>query len=127
MHASKSFKFALLGVAMLLAASAFAANKGSLEILDPVTVNGKQLSAGSYSVRWEGNGPAVELSIVKSGKVVATSPAKLVEMDHSAGGDSAVVKVNPDGSRALSQIRFGGKKYALAIGEDSGAGSSGSR
>jgi hypothetical protein len=29
-----------------------------------------------------------------------------------------VVNTNGDGSRTLSQIRFSGKKYALAIGGD---------
>src|SRR5690242_12630588 len=42
MTASKISKGLLLGLALLLATSVFAANKGSLQVSDPVTVNGKQ-------------------------------------------------------------------------------------
>ncbi len=46
MTVSKISKGLLLGLALLLATSVFAANKGSLQVSDPVTVNGKQIPAG---------------------------------------------------------------------------------
>jgi len=71
----------LLGLALLLATSVFAAtNKGSMQLVDPVTVSGKQLPAGDYSVKWDGSGPNVELSILKGNKVVATTPARLIDL-----------------------------------------------
>lgn len=109
----------LLGLALLLATSAFAANKGSLMVSDPVTVSGKQLSAGEYTVKWEGNGPNVELNFLHGNKVVATTPARLIDLDRSPSGNTAVVKQNGDGSKTLSEIRFAGKKYALALGDES--------
>jgi len=123
------FKGVLVGLALLLATSAFAAsNKGSMQLLDPVTVSGKQLPAGEYSVKWDGNGPNVELSILRGNKVVATTPARLIDLSQKSNGDSAIVQQNGDGSRSLTQIHFGGKKYALAIGNESasmdGSGSS---
>ena len=119
----------LLGLALLLATSAFAAsNKGSMQLLDPVTVSGKQLPAGDYSVKWDGSGPNVELSILRGSKVVATTPARLIDLNQKTNGDAAVVKKNDDGSKSLSEIRFGGKRYALAIGQETasmeGSGSS---
>ena len=119
----------LLGLAVLLATGAFAAvNKGSVQLLDPVTVSGKQLPAGDYSVKWDGNGPNVELSILRGSKVVATTPARLIDLNQKTNGDAAVVKNNDDGSKSLSEIRFGGKRYALAIGQETasmdGSGSS---
>jgi len=104
---------------LLLATSAFAANKGSLQVSDPVTVSGKQLAPGAYTVKWEGNGPNVELNILQGKKVVATMPARLIDLNRSADGDSAVVRKNDDGSRTLAEIRFAGKKYALALGNES--------
>jgi hypothetical protein len=112
------YKGLLLGLALLLATSAFAANKGSLKVNDPVTINGKQLAAGEYKVTWDGNGPSVELHIMQGKNVVATVPAKMVDLPRAASDDGAVVNTNGDGSRTLSQIRFSGKKYALAIGGD---------
>jgi hypothetical protein len=118
MKASRMYKGLLLGLALLLATSAFAANKGSLKVNDPVTINGKQLAAGEYKVSWDGSGPSVELHIMQGKNVVATVPAKMVDLPRAASDDGAVVNTNGDGSRTLSQIRFSGKKYALAIGGD---------
>ena len=119
----------LLGLALLLATSAFAAsNRGSMELMDPVTVSGKQLPAGEYFVKWDGSGPNVELNILKGNKVVATTPARLIDLSEKPNSDSAIVQQNGDGSRSLTEIHFGGKKYALAIGNESasmdGSGSS---
>ena len=119
MKASKISKGLLLGLALLLATSAFAANKGSLQVSDEVTVSGKQLARGEYTVKWEGDGPNVELNILQGKKVVATTPARLIDLNRSADGDSAVVRKNDDGSRTLAEIRFAGKKYALALGNES--------
>jgi hypothetical protein len=125
MKVSKISKGLLLGLALLLATSAFAANKGSLLVSDSFTVSGKQLAAGDYTVKWEGNGPNVELSILQGKTVVATTPARLVDLNSSASQNAAVVRKNGDGSRALTEIRFSGKKYALAIGEETAKAESG--
>jgi len=44
-------------------------------------------------------------------------PAHLVDLDRAPGSDAAVTTSNADG-RSLTQIRFSGKKAALAIGEE---------
>jgi hypothetical protein len=119
MKVSKISKGLLLGLALLLATSVFAANKGSLQLNDPLLVNGKQLAAGEYKLQWEGTGPSVELSILRGKNVVASVPARLVDLDRPAQADLTIVKQNADGNKALSEIRFGGKKYSLAIGEES--------
>ena len=106
----------LLGLALLLATSAFAAaNKGSMQLLDPVTVSGKQLPAGDYSVQWDGSGPNVEVNILKGKKVVATTPARLIDLNQKPDRDAAVVRNNDDGSRSLAEIHFGGKKYGWQL------------
>ena len=119
MKFSNTSKGLLLGLALLLATSAFAANKGSLQVSDTVNVSGKSLAAGEYNVKWEGNGPNVELNILQGKKVVATIPARLIDLDRSAPGNTSVIKRNGDGSKTLSEIRFAGKKYALALGDES--------
>jgi hypothetical protein len=115
MSVSKISKGLLLGLALLLATSGFAANKGSLEVNDPVTVSGTQLAAGEYTVKWDGAGPNVELNIMKGKNVVATVPARVVDLSQSPSRDALVTIVNDDGHKSLSEIRFSGKKYALAI------------
>lgn len=112
-------KLMTLALALLLATSAFASDshKASLQTFDPVQVSGKQLPAGEYQVKWEGSGPDVQLSILKNNKVVATAPAKIVELDQKTQGDAALVNKSADGTRQLTGLRFAGKKFGLAIGE----------
>jgi hypothetical protein len=119
MTVSKISKSVLLGLALLLATSGFAANKGSLQVNDTVTVNGKQLAAGDYTVKWDGAGPNVELNILRGKNVVATVPARMVELEQTPGRDSVVTTVNSDGRKALNEIRFSGKKQAIAINAES--------
>jgi hypothetical protein len=125
MKASKISKGLLLGLALLLATSVFAANKGTLQVSDPVTVNGKQIGAGDYTVKWEGTGPNVELSILRGKNVVATVPARMVDLDRVPSRDSAVTVVSPDGHKSLNEIRFSGKKYAFAVGAQTAQAGSG--
>jgi hypothetical protein len=125
MNASKISKGLLLGLALLLATSVFAANKGSLQVSDPVTVNGRQIAAGEYTVKWEGNGPSVELNILRGKNVVATVPARVIDLDRVSDRDSAVTIVNSDGHKSLNEIRFSGKKYALAVGAETAKAESG--
>lgn len=114
----KRSKNLFLGLALLLATSAFAANKGSLSVQEAVTVNGTRLAAGDYKVQWDGNGPNVELSITQGKKVLAKVPARMVNLDQPAQGDSAVVRNNNDGSKSLTEVRLSGKRFAFAVGEE---------
>ena len=118
MKFSLTSKLVTLAVALVLATSAFAGSdthKGTLQVFDPVQVNGKQIPAGEYQLKWEGSGSDVQLNIMKGKKVLATSQAKLVDLEQKANSDSAIVSKNDDGTRTLNQIRFGGKKYALSL------------
>lgn len=116
----------LLGLTLLLATSLFAAsNKGSLQTMSDVTVSGKTLPAGEYSLQWEGTGSNVVLNILKGKTVVATTPARLVDLNQSPSSDGAVIRSNDDGSRSLAEVRFGGKKYALQIGGESASAEAG--
>jgi hypothetical protein len=118
MKLSNVSKSVVLGLAVLLGTSAFAANKTTLQVQDPLTVSGTKLKPGDYKVEWEGSGPSVELSILKGKNVIAKVPAHVVELPDASPSDAAVVKKNDDGSRSLSEIRMSGKKYALAVGEE---------
>jgi endonuclease V-like protein UPF0215 family len=109
-------KTVVLGLAVLLASSAFASNnKGSLLVGEAFEINGQQLPAGEYQVRWDGTGSTVEISFMQGKKELAKTSAKMVPLDTVSYGDSAVVDHN-SGKAAISEIRFSGKKFALVIG-----------
>ncbi len=108
-------KLAVLGLAVLLATSAFASNKGTMTLQEAVQVNGTQLPAGEYQVRWDGTGSNVEVSFLQGKKEVAKTPAKVIELPKANGYDSSVVD-HSSGAASLTEVRFANKKTALAIG-----------
>jgi hypothetical protein len=112
-------KSLFLGLALLLASSAFAATKASLQLTNPVTVNGTSLKPGDYKVQWEGNGPNVELSIMQGKNVIAKTSAHVVDLENPSANDAAVTRKNDSGPNSLTGIRFQGKKFALELGEAS--------
>jgi hypothetical protein len=57
-------------------------------------------------------------------KEVAKTTAKLVSLDQVSANDSAVID-HASGRATISEVRFGGKKYALVIGGDEKAEISG--
>jgi hypothetical protein len=119
-------KSLVLGLALLFASSAFAATKASLQLNNPVTVNGTTLKAGDYKVQWEGSGPNVELSILHGKDVVAKVPARVVELQAPAASDAAVTRKSDSGPNTLAGLRFEGKRFALELGEASDSMQSGS-
>ncbi len=50
-------KSLVMGLALLLACSAFAATKANLSLQTPTTVNGTKLKAGDYKLEWDGSCP----------------------------------------------------------------------
>ncbi len=119
-------KSLVMGLALLLASSAFAATKASLQLNNPVTVNGTKLKPGDYKLQWEGAGSNVELSILQGNKVIAKAPAHVVELDTPAANDAAVTRKSDSGTSSLAGIRFQGKKLALELGEASDSMQAGS-
>jgi len=119
-------KSLVMGLALLLASSAFAATKGELQLQSTATVNGTQLKPGDYKLQWDGTGPTVEVSIMKGKNVLAKVPAKLVDLPFPAQNNAAVVKNNDDGTSSLAGVRFEGKKFALDLSESGDSMQSGS-
>ena len=119
-------KSLVMGLALLLATSAFAGTKASLTLQDRVTVNGTTLKAGDYKLQWDGSGPDVEVSIMQGKAVLAKVPAKLVDLESPAANNAAVVTNNNDGTRSLTGARFEGKKFALEMSESNDGAQAGS-
>ena len=108
-------KTAVLGLAVLLATSAFASNKGTLQVQEPCEVAGQQLAAGEYQLRWDGTGSNVEVSFMQGKREIAKSSAKVVNLDKASDYDSSLVD-HSSGKAIVTEVRFAGKKYALALG-----------
>ena len=118
-------KTVVLGLAVLLATSAFASDKGSLQVREAIEVNGQRLAPGEYQVRWDGTGSNVEVSFMQGKKEVAKTSATVVSLDKAYEHDSAIIE-RTAGKPTVSEVRFAGKKYALTIGATEKASMSGS-
>jgi hypothetical protein len=104
--------------ALLLAASAVAApaSKGTLKLFEPVTVEGKELAPGQYTVEWTGEGPNVQLNIANSKNAVSAVPARIVPISIKNKTSGYSSEKQQDG-RILTSVFFEGKAYDLQIGE----------
>lgn len=120
----RSMKGIALAGVVLLAGSALAASKGSLELQEPANLAGTQLKSGAYTVQWEGTGDQVQLKIFQGKKKVASTSAKMVMLDKPLQRDAALLRRNDDGSMTVTRINFGKKNFALEI-SSAGGGSGG--
>lgn len=111
-------KSLVMGLALLLASSAFAVTKQHLTLNSPATINGTKLKAGEYKLEWDGSSN-VEVSIMQGKTVLAKVQAKVVDLSTPAPNSAAVVRKNEDGTSTLSGARFEGKKFALEISDSS--------
>jgi hypothetical protein len=116
----QSLKGISLAAVVLVAGSALAASKGSLELQHPTSVGGKELAKGNYTVQWAGSGDQVELKIFQGKNAIATTSARVVKVGRQPS-NAAVTVTNGDGTSSLAQIRFGGKDYALELSSEGGA------
>jgi hypothetical protein len=113
----------LFGAALLLSSSAFAreANKSSLQLRDKVTVEGKSLNSGDYTVQWSGSGPTVQVTILQGKQTVATLSAHLTEQPTPNPENAYGTADGLDGSRSLTVIYPAGKRVALELNQNAGA------
>jgi hypothetical protein len=120
MKVSRSL-FGVTLASVLLASSAFGAtaNKGTLKLFVPVTVQGKQLAPGQYTVEWNGEGPNVQLNIADGKNTVTAIPARIVPVSAKNQSSGYSSEKQPDGQETLKNVFFAGKTYELQIGEQS--------
>lgn len=110
---------AILSMSLLFGIAAATADdtyKDSFKIGTAILVNGKQLSAGEYQVKWEGTGPILEVSISQHDKVLLTVPARVETLPVKSDADITELRTAPDGSRTLSAVHFENKDYMLVFG-----------
>jgi len=80
-------------------------------------VSGTTLPAGQYAVRWEAQNPQASVEFVRNKKVVASAPCKLEDRGKKYDSSTVIYATNPDGSNAISEIRFAGSSEVLVFSE----------
>ena len=99
----KNLYVGLLALLMTVPVAMFAkTDKVNVNFDSPTVVAGKKLAAGNYEVKWNGNGPAVQVNFLKNNKVVATAPAKIIDKNNPY--NNAVEAQTEGNSQVLTAI-----------------------
>lgn len=84
-----------------------------------VMLNGAQTPEGDYTIRWESYVTDATVKFLRNDFVITTADGKWEKRDVKYPRDAYVYKRNPDGSRTLLEIHFGGMRKALVFGKPS--------
>ena len=108
--------FALVVCALLGASASAGVKRRSVSIGDDVTVGDTVVKKGDYEITFDDQ--AQELKILKGGKVVAQTPARVEEGKGAGRYKSAFTTVkDADGARLLSGVSIGGKYVVISSGK----------
>jgi hypothetical protein len=105
----------ILVVSLIAGLSAYADNSRPFFLRTPATLNGAEVPAGVYRLSWEEHSLTVRVTLSKDGRFIATAQGTWVKHGAKYPGDAALLRVNPDGSRSLVEIRLAGMKRTIVL------------
>jgi hypothetical protein len=107
-------------LASSLSLNAFAKDKNETHVWfsERVQIGSNEVKPGDYKLQWDGNGPDVQVKVVKGKDVVATVPAKLLanESARNSTGDAVTISGNGD-VKQLDRVDFARGRQSLVFGE----------
>jgi hypothetical protein len=95
-------------------------NETRVTLSDSVQVGTTELKPGDYTLRWEGNGPDVQVKVLQGRNLVATVPAKLEQGTSGRNAPDAITIGSVSNVKTLDQVDFAGGKRSLVFGEATG-------
>lgn len=114
--------------ALFFAGAAISAesNKTTVRIDQKITVDGKTLDSGKYTAEWTGEGPNVQVTLLRGKDTVATFAAQIKQEASPNSTDAIGTTAGPDGSKQLTSIYPNGKRISLQLSDNGSASPSGS-
>lgn len=91
----------------------------SFTFISSVTLNGSRTPEGDYTISWESYIGDASVKFLRNNSVVTTTEGRWVKREAKYPRDAYVYRRNPDGSRTLLEIHFGGMRQALVFGKPS--------
>lgn len=108
-------RYALLALALALSISAFAKPKSeNVTLYHDATLNGTNLPAGDYVVKYDTEGTNTQVKFMKGNKEVATATGQVKTLPKKVGSSQIVLNTEGNG-RSISEIDFGGKDTAISF------------
>src|SRR5579872_1171060 len=86
-------------------------------LVSSVMLNGARTPEGDYIVSWESYIGDASVKFLRNHSVVASADGRWVKRDVKYPHDAYMYRRNPDGSRTLLEIHFGGMRQALVFGK----------
>lgn len=91
----------------------------SLTLASTLSTEGGSAPEGDYVISWESYIGNASVKFLRNNLLVAKANARWEKRDAKYHWDSYVYRKNPDGSRTLLEIHFGGMRQALVFGKAS--------
>jgi hypothetical protein len=113
-------RIALIALIVTLSLSAFAKPKSeSISLFQDVTVNGTNVPAGDYVVKYDIDGSNAQVKFTQHGKEIASANGQVKTLSKKPVQNQVLLNT-VGSSRTISEIDFGGKDTAITF-ESSGA------
>jgi hypothetical protein len=101
----------------------FASISASAKVIPPrplfldrdITVNGAEVPHGIYTLALESHGASVRATLSREGRFIATAHGLWVRHGIKYAQDAVLLRVNPDGTRSLTEIRLAGSAKTIVI------------
>src|SRR5437868_15383999 len=115
----KTLKTIVRAMTILFATSCIAVAAGpktsqNVNLENSLNVNGQILKAGDVDVRWVTHSPQATVTFVQR-KANVTAEGVYVTRPEKAERDAVVYRSNPDGSKSLIELQFGGSNKVLSF------------
>jgi hypothetical protein len=101
--------------ALARCASAFAETSTKVTLGSALSLNGTELKAGQYKVRWEEHSPEVKVTFSQGKKEIATAQGKIVDRGVQYRRNMVLDERKPDGSRMVVEIQLAGTNKAIVF------------
>lgn len=85
----------------------------------PVTLEGAEVPQGMYELVLDTNNSGVHVELWKQGRFVAAGRAAIVKGGLKYTQNALLLRVNPDGSRSLIEIRLAGTAKSIVLQDQS--------
>jgi len=110
----------LLVLALTLSISAFAKPKSeNITLYHDATINGTNLPAGEYVVKYDVDGSNAQVKFMKGSKEVASANGQVKTLSKKSVSNQIVLN-DAGNARSIAEIDFGGKDTAISF-ESAGA------
>jgi hypothetical protein len=105
----------VVAFALSLPALAKDVNSGNFDLPQTAKIGSTVLHPGHYKAEWTGPDTALQVSILRNGKTVATTQGTLKQLPSKAPYDSVTVRNVNDHTTRVDEIDFGNRIQALVL------------